>query len=93
MTIQEMFDLLRDYRDAVDKVNNHADTTLTPMMKKMIMEEYHLAQEVAHYLPRFTPMHCKHCRYNSTDCIRNNRQVGLDYCGFYEVESLEEFTK
>ena len=88
MTIQEMFDLLRDYRDAVDKVNNHADTTLTPELRKTIMEEYHLAQKVAHYLPRFTPMKCEHCKH--AGC---NRKRASGVCSEYEVESLEDFTE
>jgi hypothetical protein len=85
MTIQEMFDLLRDYRDAVDKVNNHNDETLTPELKKAITEEYHLAQKVAYYLPMFTPMSCKHCK-NHKACNRE-REKGV--CEEYEVLPLD----
>lgn len=81
MTIQEMFNLLRDYRDAVDRVNNHNDETLTPELRACITEEYHLALKVADYLPRFTPMDCKHCKH--TGCNRK-RERGV--CSEYEVE-------
>ena len=89
MTIQEMFDLLREYRDAADRVNNHSDTTLTPDLRACITEEYHLALEVAEYLPRFTPMHCKHCRFNTKECVSKNRPLGVDFCSLYEVPPIE----
>lgn len=82
MTIQGMFNLLRDYRDAADKVNNHADTTLTPELKELIIEEKHIAEKVACYLPMFTPMRCKHC-VNADKC-NFRREIGV--CNEYNVK-------
>lgn len=82
MTIQEMFNLLRDYRDAADKVNNRADATLTPELRELIIEEKHIAEKVACYLPMFTPMSCRHCIH-----YRNcNRSRPFNVCDEYDVE-------
>lgn len=48
------------------------------------LEEYHLALKVADYLPRFTPMSCKHCKH--AGCNRK-RERGV--CDEYEVEPLK----
>lgn len=81
MTIQEMFDLLREYRDAVSKVNNHQDQVLTPELRKAITDELLLAQKVTNYLPKFTPMRCCYCMHSG--CNRK-RQNGV--CNEYEVK-------
>lgn len=90
MTIQEMFDLLREYRDAVDKVNNLNGESLTLELINAKTEKSLLALRVIYYLPKFTPMHCKKCRYYSVDCVKANRPFGIDYCGLYDVESIKD---
>ena len=90
MTIQQMFDLLREYRDSADRVNNHPDTTLTPDLRACITEEYHLSLKVTEYLPKFTPMHCRHCRYYTRECVSKNRPAGVDFCSLYEVIDNEK---
>lgn len=86
MTIQEMFDLLRDYRDSVSAVNNIPVAELPHLgdgTMDALRREYHLALEVFNYLPKFTPMRCKHCIHQS--CNRK-REKGV--CTEYEVSGL-----
>ena len=86
MTIQEMFDLLRDYRDSVSAVNNirvaelsHLDDETMDALRR----EYHLALDVFSYLPKFTPMRCKHCIHQNC-----NRKRDKGVCAEYEVSGL-----
>lgn len=89
MTIQEMFDLLRDYRDAVTKVNNLASLyPVTEEVKATIKKEYDLAKKVAEYLPRFTPMKCEHC-FHYGACTQLEKITNKDFCVHYEVMPLD----
>ena len=83
MTIQEMFNLLRDYRDAVCKEHNAAIMGAKDLVNTMIHTQ-HIANEVFLYLPQFTPMSCKLCKH--TGC---NRKRDRGVCGEYEVELLK----
>lgn len=56
MTIQEMFNLLRDYRDAVCKEHNAAIMGAKDLVQTMIHTQ-HIANEVFLYLPQFTRCH------------------------------------
>lgn len=91
MTIQEMFNLLIEYQDAVIRVNNIPVAKLgqfadDPDIMGALQEEYKLAEEVYRYRPYFTPMHCKHCRFADT-CMRDvNKQFGVDFCALYEIQ-------
>lgn len=90
MTIQEMFNLLQEYRNAVSAVNNlpakMAFDNLAKAQKELLREEYRLALEAHNYLPYFTPMHCKHCRFSDTCMKEVNKQFGVDFCALYEIQ-------
>ena len=88
MTVQEMFKLLHEYRDAVYEARIAPRGTCQRQNKERRMT--HLEIEVSTYLPKFTPMHCRHCRYYTRECVSKNRPLGVDFCSFYEVEQAKK---
>lgn len=82
MTIQEMFNLLRDYKYDTDRVDLicMADVDREEKIGAMISQQLK-ANAVAVYLPFFTPMECKYCIH--TYC---NRKRSRGVCEEYEVE-------
>jgi hypothetical protein len=83
MTIQEMFDLLRGYRDAVYEARVAPRGTCQRQVKERRMTNIEI--QASSYLPMFTPMDCKHCKH--TNC---NRKRGRGVCSEYEVELNKE---
>jgi hypothetical protein len=82
MTIQEMFNLLRDYKDDTDRVNLMCMSYVDEEEKICAMiSQQRKANKVAVYLPFFTPMECKDCIH--TYC---NRKRSRGVCEEYEVE-------
>lgn len=85
MTIQEMFNLLRDYRNTVNVVHDiplHEMTAPSEDAEKAFLNGYAMEKKVAEYLPRFTPMSCRHCIH-----YRNcNRSRPFNVCDEYDVE-------
>ena len=82
MTIQEMFNLLLKYRNAVYEARTAPRGTAQKQVKDRRMTNIEI--EVSTYLPMFNPMDCKHCKH--TGCNRK-RERGV--CDEYEVELLK----
>ena len=94
MTIQEMFNLLLEYQDAVIRVNNIPVAKLgkfadDPDIMGALQEEYRVAEKVYRYRHYFSPMHCKHCFHNHKCKIEDKREFGKDFCSDYQVELNE----
>lgn len=80
MKIQEMFNLMREYFMAVNRltdVNEHGENLFDAMG-----DEARLSGRVAEFLPKFTPMYCGHC-VHADGCSRFRRN---GVCEEYEVK-------
>lgn len=84
MTTQEMFDLLRDYAEAVRRVDEAAigSPEEQGFLVELALNKKRIAEKVAENLPLFTPMSCRNCVHYQ-HC---NRSRPFAVCEEYDVE-------